>query len=844
MREIRLAVWVAVMPEVVKWKVVIRAFALVFLMSCVFYSDYIVGGALPITSADPAIHYWARLGNAKHLKNHIVPLWDRDAGLGRSIFQNDLWKSPFHGGALSLMAFEKEELGHVCFLWIQTVLFGLLMLFYWERHLKLDWMTGTLAVGILLFIPGFLNEYFYNAFGGYIFVPLMVIQVNKYVSSHRTKYAFFLGFLLALSHWIGNFSVPQFCWVFLGLYALYIVWHRPNRLASVLSLFRFFAVGALVWIGLLGFYILPFLIENLSQIRSHSYAVGGGIDFGRIILSFVAPVTSQMFIDEKIIPTGFVTYLESLPLYVHVLLLPSLAIFLANRQKFSRGERFFFYYVICFLVLGWSNKFVPLLGYLTKATRGTGWWRSMPLFFVCGSVCVALVVSRLHSGEICGRSTRLGTPISVFVKSLSAFYALAFLGVALLFAVSKTANINAVYSVLGRMTPRPAAHIAEYMERYYFVWPRFGFIMLVLLSLSFSLYAFDRLLVGEKRPCGARGFLGALLITILFGQYSLTKLYYPFNNGIRKTMTLDTNNLLKAMGPTDRVGIVFNPQSEIEEAVRKEMGYSGIFPNLSLSLALQEYPEFARVQSNITMFGAYIGSLGIGCYTTGANFLSRRMIEFHDSVIRDDERIAHAFVRQKAYLQLSERNVDSKLLDVAGIDYILSSRPLESEKLSLIGYGGGFHIYKNASAVPKFYLVRDIEFLKKDQEALDVLLSDDFDVGREAVVEGSFNWETVIGGDSSIDILKYTPNSIVLVVKNENKGFLVVNDACHKGWIAVVNGRKSELYRTNHIFRGVLLEPGTNRVEMHFNPPGFRHGVIISLVTLITMVIYLAVFGR
>jgi hypothetical protein len=51
------------------------------------------------------------------------------------------------------------------------------------------------------------------------------------------------------------------------------------------------------------------------------------------------------------------------------------------------------------------------------------------------------------------------------------------------------------------------------------------------------------------------------------------------------------------------------------------------------------------------------------------------------------------------------------------------------------------------------------------------------------------------------------------------------------GWKAFIDGQETPIYRLNYLFRGLVVPPGTHKVEMKFNPESFRLGRIISFAS-------------
>ncbi len=70
--------------------------------------------------------------------------------------------------------------------------------------------------------------------------------------------------------------------------------------------------------------------------------------------------------------------------------------------------------------------------------------------------------------------------------------------------------------------------------------------------------------------------------------------------------------------------------------------------------------------------------------------------------------------------------------------------------------------------------------------------------------------------------------------------FLVVRDAENPHFRAFIDGKPTQIFTTNYLFRGVVVEPGEHTVEMIYNAWDLRLGGAISGVTLLGMLLVLA----
>jgi hypothetical protein len=91
---------------------------------------------------------------------------------------------------------------------------------------------------------------------------------------------------------------------------------------------------------------------------------------------------------------------------------------------------------------------------------------------------------------------------------------------------------------------------------------------------------------------------------------------------------------------------------------------------------------------------------------------------------------------------------------------------------------------------------------------------------RELLQRPDYQWK--------LDELKVEPNTASMQVSTNAAAYLVFNNVDHPGWEAYVDGKKTELIRTNRIFQGVFLaQAGSHEVVFKFRPV-----LTISLILL------------
>ena len=64
-----------------------------------------------------------------------------------------------------------------------------------------------------------------------------------------------------------------------------------------------------------------------------------------------------------------------------------------------------------------------------------------------------------------------------------------------------------------------------------------------------------------------------------------------------------------------------------------------------------------------------------------------------------------------------------------------------------------------------------------------------------------------------------------------------MSDIDYPGWIAGIDGNPAPLYKTDGIFRGVVVPAGEHRVTMRYRPVPFRVGLGLAAMALLVMAV-------
>lgn len=81
---------------------------------------------------------------------------------------------------------------------------------------------------------------------------------------------------------------------------------------------------------------------------------------------------------------------------------------------------------------------------------------------------------------------------------------------------------------------------------------------------------------------------------------------------------------------------------------------------------------------------------------------------------------------------------------------------------------------------------------------------------------------------------EFTANKITGNIDLDSSKLLCLTIPYSKGWTAYVDGKKTEILRTNTMYSGILLDKGNHLVELKYFTPGLQAGLLCSLIGVIS----------
>ncbi len=147
-----------------------------------------------------------------------------------------------------------------------------------------------------------------------------------------------------------------------------------------------------------------------------------------------------------------------------------------------------------------------------------------------------------------------------------------------------------------------------------------------------------------------------------------------------------------------------------------------------------------------------------------------------------------------------------------------------------------FEVYRNEKALPRVFLVSSYKIAAQDQKIIKTLYDPTFDARNFIVLEEKPTTEPM-GGEGRADIVRYTPNEIIVKTNSAVPKLLFLSDVYDKGWKATIDGSLSKIYRADYDFRSIVVPAGDHVVRMYYWPDSFVRGLWLAGVGFVILVI-------
>ena len=133
----------------------------------------------------------------------------------------------------------------------------------------------------------------------------------------------------------------------------------------------------------------------------------------------------------------------------------------------------------------------------------------------------------------------------------------------------------------------------------------------------------------------------------------------------------------------------------------------------------------------------------------------------------------------------------------------------------------------NEEAMKNAWFVDTIDYVQSNQEEINRL--GDVDLRKTAVINQADFGDNREAGDGvgSIELKEYTPNKLVYKSQSSEDQIAVFSEVWYGGnpdWIATIDGKKADIFRSNYVLRALEIPAGEHEIVMGVFPCSKRSG--------------------
>jgi hypothetical protein len=191
------------------------------------------------------------------------------------------------------------------------------------------------------------------------------------------------------------------------------------------------------------------------------------------------------------------------------------------------------------------------------------------------------------------------------------------------------------------------------------------------------------------------------------------------------------------------------------------------------------------------------------------------------------------------------RGCPINLLDLGGVRYIWLHQPWDAPAYQVgDSLGNGCHaravwtdqeyvLLQNRNPLPRAFLVARATPARTPGETLAALEAPGADLRSTALVEGLARPLFSGSPAGQARITRYADQEVVIETDSAATALLVLTDSYWPGWRVTVDDQRTPLYRTDYLYRGVIVPAGKHVVRFWYDPLSFRLGLALTLATLL-----------
>ncbi|MFN1836176.1 YfhO family protein [Balneola sp. MJW-20] len=201
-------------------------------------------------------------------------------------------------------------------------------------------------------------------------------------------------------------------------------------------------------------------------------------------------------------------------------------------------------------------------------------------------------------------------------------------------------------------------------------------------------------------------------------------------------------------------------------------------------------------------------------------------------------------IDQNGPLFQGPQGLNTQLLSLLNVKFMTYQDGLNLTGFSTAYQGQSGTVYENENLFPKAFFVDSVITVQEPAEAYSYLSPGKADLSKTAIVETTEELSSFADSTANAVVTYYTGPEIDIETRRDKPGFLVISEIWYPaGWKATIDGKPSELYKTDYLLRGIPVSAGAHKISLRFEPDSYSLGVKLSWASLIIQLILGGIWG-
>ncbi|MEK7263386.1 MAG: YfhO family protein [Bacteroidota bacterium] len=174
--------------------------------------------------------------------------------------------------------------------------------------------------------------------------------------------------------------------------------------------------------------------------------------------------------------------------------------------------------------------------------------------------------------------------------------------------------------------------------------------------------------------------------------------------------------------------------------------------------------------------------------------------------------------------------VNMNIVNMLNVKYVVAQGMLPPDKFRLVNgdKDRNEYIFENSNYLSRAFFVDSVIIAEKNK-TYQILNSPNFNSRSMAILTNLPKEKISKSIDAIVKMENYSAHKIEIFTKNSSTSLLVLSEVFYpNGWKAFINGKETEIFKTNNLIRSIVVPAGNNKIEFEYSSSIYKSGLIIS----------------